>query len=150
MTEGESTPEEQANPEMIVDYEGEANSLSGRSVLTYQAGHDPQTNVPMLRIVRNSGGGMFCKEWAPIEHIDAILAKADPLTGRAFNDVHPGRSINQGSFTLGILKDLGVVQAKEDNTRHHQRVAGTTVLQALATRIAAGVGKKIGRKGTKE
>lgn len=129
--------EEQAAPEMVVDYEGECDSLTGRSVLTFQAGHDPQTNVPMLRIARNSGGGMYAKDWALVEHIDAILAKADPLTGRAFNDVHPGKSINTGSFILAILKDLGVVQAKDDNTRHHERVAGTTVLKALAARIAA-------------
>jgi hypothetical protein len=128
--------EEKACPEMIVDYEGECHSLTERSVLTFQAGRNPEGNVPVLRIARNSGGGMYAKDWAPVEHIDAILEKADPLTGRAFNDVHPGKSINTGSFILAILKDLGVVQAKDDNTRHHERVPGMTVLKALAARIA--------------
>lgn len=123
-------------PQIVVDYEAECDSLTGRSVLTFQAGHHPQSKVPMLRIARNSGRGMFCRGWAPIEHIDAILAKADPVTARTFNDVHPGKSINTGGFILAILKDLGVVQAKDDNTRHHERVAGTTVLKALAARIA--------------
>lgn len=132
----EQQQEEQTAPEIVIDYEAECDSLTGRSVLTFQAGHHPDSNVPMLRIARNSGRGMFCKEWAPIEHIDAVLAKADPVTARTFNDVHPGKSINTGGFILAILKDLGVVQAKDDNTRHHERVAGTTVLKALAARIA--------------
>jgi hypothetical protein len=147
MDETENTTQlEDGVPEIVVDYEAECDSLTARSVLTFQAGHDPKTNQPMLRISRNSGGGMFCKDWAPVELIDAILAKADPLTGRAFNDVHPGRSINQGSFTLAILKDLGVVQAKDDNSRHHERVAGKTVLEALAARIAAANSSKGIRK----
>jgi hypothetical protein len=90
----------------------------------------------MLRIARNSGGGMFCKEWASIELIDAVLDKADPVTARTFNEVHPGRSINTGGFILAILKDLGVVKSKDDNTRHQERVGGTTVLKALAGRLA--------------
>lgn len=129
--------EEQAAHEVVVDYEAEAPSLSGRSDLVFQAGHDPKTNEPKLRIVRNSGGGMFCKDWAPIALIDAILAKADPLTARALNDVHVNRSCNTGGFLLAIVKDLGVVQAKQDNSRHHERVPGATVLQALSARIAA-------------
>jgi hypothetical protein len=125
-----------AEETITIDYEAECESLTGRSVLTFQAGHNRQTNVPMLRIARNSGRGMFCRDWAPVEEIDAILAKADPVTARSLNDVHPGKSINTGGFILAILKHLGVVQAKDDNTRHHERVAGTTVLQALASRIA--------------
>lgn len=134
-TEGQ-IQEEQAVPEIVVDYEGECDSLTGRSVITFQAGRHPLSNVPMLRIARNSGRGMFCKDWVPVEKIDSILATADPVTARAFDAIHPGRSVNGSGFFLAILKDLGVVKAKEDNSRHHERVAGTTVLQALAARIA--------------
>ena len=134
----EATQAEEEAPEMIVDYEGECPSISGRSVLTFQAGHDPQTNEPKLRIVRNSRKGMFARDWASIALIDAILAKADSVTGRTFQDVHPGRSVNSQSFILGIVKDLGVVQPKDDNSRQHERVPGMTVLQALAARIAEG------------
>lgn len=145
---------EEVVPEIVVDYEAECDSLTGRSVLTFQAGHDPQTNEPKLRIARNTGRGMFCRDWAPVENIDAILAKADPLTARVFNEVHPGRSTNTGGFILAILKDLGVVQAKDDNTRHHERVGGATVLQALSARIAeansAEAGSKTRRKGKNE
>jgi hypothetical protein len=137
-------------PDVVVDYEGQSDSLTSRSVLTFLAGHDSKTNEPMLRILRNSGRGMFCRDWAPIALIDTILAKADPVTARTFNDVHPGKSINTGGFILAILKDLGVVQAKDDNTRHHERVAGKTVLEALAARIAAANSSKGSRKSKVE
>jgi hypothetical protein len=152
-TENTTRSDDEA-PEVVVDYHAECDSLTARSVLTFEAGHDPKSNEPMLRISRNSGRGMYCKDWAPISSIDSILAKADPVTARTFNDVHPGKSINTGGFLLAILKDLGVVQPKEDNSRHHERVSGTTVLQALATRIAEAnavdSGSKPRRKGRSE
>lgn len=148
-TENAQQQEEEAAPEMVVDYEAECDSLTGRSVLTFQAGHDPQSNEPKLRIVSNTGKGMFCKDWAPVAHIDAILAKAEPVSARTFNDVHPGKSINTGGFLLAIAKDLGVVKVKEES-RHHERVPGATVLQALSARIAeanaADKGSKTSRK----
>jgi hypothetical protein len=155
MSEVQEQHVEEAAPEIVVDYEAECPSLTGRSVLTFQAGHDPQCNDPKLRIVRNSGRGMFCREWAPVALIDALLAAADPVTARTFHEVHPGKSINTGGFVLAILKDLGVVQPKDDNTRHHERVEGVTVLQALSQRIAEAhadpaTGAKHRRKGKSE
>lgn len=133
----DSDHEDPAPQEMIVDYEAECPSVTGRSILTFQAGRRPddQHNIPHLRISRNSGGGMFCKDWAPIGQIDAVIAKADPVTARSFDEIHPGRSINTGGFLLAIVKDLGVVQPKEDNGRHHELVPGASVLQALSDRI---------------
>jgi hypothetical protein len=145
-----TTPSEDETPEVVVDYRAECDSLTARSVLTFEAGHDPKTNEPMLRIARNSGRGMYCKDWAPIASVDTILAKADPVTARTLNDVHPGKSINTGGFLLAILKDLGVVQAKDDNSRHHERMPGKTVLDALAARIAAANGIKGTRKSKVE
>lgn len=137
--------------EIIVDYEGQCDSLTGRSVLTYQAGRHPESNTPMFRLLRNSGGGMFCRDWAPIAEIDAVLAKADPVTARSLNEVHPGRSTNTGGFLAAVAKDLGVIQAKEDNTRHHELVPGKTMLKALAERIAeAADANKSRRKGKPE
>lgn len=154
--EQDTQQEEQSAPKMIVDYEAECPSVTGRSFLTFQAGRlpDQENPVPHLRISRNSGGGMFCKEWAPIQQIDAIIAKAENVTARTFDEVHPGRSINTGGFILAIVKNLGVVQPKEDNTRHHERVPGMTVLQALSKRIteanAAEDAGKTRRKGKAE
>jgi hypothetical protein len=134
--------EEEAAPEMVVDFDAECHSLTGRSVLTYQAGHDPQTNEPLLRIARNSGKGIFCKDPARVAVIDDLLAKASEVSARTFNDVHPGKSINTGGFILAILRDLGVVQPKEES-RCHERVPGASLQQAIAFKIkeVAALGK---------
>jgi hypothetical protein len=145
----DTQPEEEFVPEVVVNYEAECDSLTSRSVLVFQAGHDPQSNEPKLRIVRNTGKGMFCKDWAPVAHIDAILAKADPVTARTLNDVHPGKSINTGGFLLAILKHLDVVKPKEES-RHHERVPGATVLQALSARIAEANEVKSGSKSPRK
>jgi hypothetical protein len=65
-----------------------------------------------------------------VSKIDALLTKNTELSARTFNEVHPGRSINTGGFILAVLKNLGVVKLKEES-RHHERVPGATLLQAL-------------------
>jgi hypothetical protein len=133
--------------------EGECPSLTGRSQLTFQAARLKGTDSLHLRLAANSGKGMFCKDWAPINRIDAILARANSVTARTFNEVHPGKSINTGGFLLAVLKELGVVQAKEGNTRHHERVASTTVLDVVLARInhaSRAESNKVGRKSKAE
>lgn len=137
MTEANTEQGQEAEaPAVIVEYEAECDSLTGRSSLTFQVGRDPKTNEPMLRIARNSGGGMFCKDWALVSTVDAELAKADPLTARSLQYVHPGKSINTPGFLLAIMKSLQVVKVKEDNTRHHELIAGATLQTKLTERIA--------------
>jgi hypothetical protein len=125
-------------PELVVDYQGVCPSLTGRSVLTFQIGRHPDDvhRSLHLRIARNSGGGMFCKDWASLAAVDEILRNANPVTARSFWALHPGRSINTAGFVLAILKDLGVVQPKNDNTRHHERVSGPTLLEAVHARMS--------------
>jgi hypothetical protein len=146
----ETSQQEEATVEMIVHYEAECPSLTGRSMLTYQLGRDPRDkeNTPLLRISHNSGRGMHFKGWAPVPHIEEILAKATDITARTLNEVHPNRSSNTGGFLVAALKDLGVVQAKEGNTRLHERVPGAGILKAIESRItdAAGAEVKKARK----
>lgn len=151
MTDFEPTPEAPAAEEserIEVLYEGQCPSLTGRSVLSFQLGRDPQSNEPHLRILRNSGKGMWAKSWAAVGHIDAILAKADQVSARTFHDVHPGKSINTGGFILAILKDLGVVRPKE-GSRCHERVPGASLQQAITFKIkeVAALGKTRKPKG---
>lgn len=51
----------------------ECTSVSGRSTLTYAIGRHPDQSLH-LRIVSNSGGGMFCGDWAAGARIDALVA----------------------------------------------------------------------------
>jgi hypothetical protein len=132
--DAQAQEQEEAVPEMVVDYEAECESLTGRSVLTFQIGHEPEGDEPQLRILRNSGKGMFCRDWAPVARIDAILTKADVVSVRILNDVHPGKSINTGGFILAILRELGVVQPKEES-RCHERVPGASLRQAITFKL---------------
>ncbi len=61
-SETETTQENLSPIEAI--YTGECSSLSGQSTLTYAIGRHPEDQSLHLRIATNSGGGMFCDEWA--------------------------------------------------------------------------------------
>lgn len=110
-------------------YTGECPSLSGQSTLTYAIGRHPEDQSLHLRIVANSGGGMFCDEWASGAEIDALVQSSTALISRSMCDLHAGRSINTGGFVLAVLKHLGLVRVNAENSRHHEMVPGTTFEQ---------------------
>ena len=105
---------------------GECPSLSGQSSLTYAIGRNPENHSLHLRIVANTGGGMFCDEWASGADIDALVQSHPFLISRSMCELHAGRSINTGGFVLSILKHLGLVRVNSENSRHHELVPGTT------------------------
>jgi hypothetical protein len=80
-----------------------------------------------LRIVENSGKGMWFDGWASAKDIDAIVKGATELTAKSFHALHPGKSINTGGFVMAVLKDLGLIRANEENTRLHEHVPATTL-----------------------
>lgn len=108
---------------------GECPSLSGQSTLTYAIGRHPEDQSLHLRIVANSGGGMFCDEWASGLAIDALVQSCTVLISRSMCELHAGRSINTGGFVLSVLKHLGLVRVNAENSRHHEMVPGTTFEQ---------------------
>ena len=108
---------------------GECPSLSGQSTLTYAIGRHPEDQSLHLRIVANSGGGMFCDEWASGSAIDALVQSSTVLISRSMCELHAGRSINTGGFVLSVLKHLGLVRVNAENSRHHEMVPGTTFEQ---------------------
>lgn len=105
---------------------GECLSLSGQSTLTYAIGRNPEDQSLHLRIVTNSGGGMFCDEWASGSAIDALVQSSTVLISRSMCELHAGRSINTGGFVLSVLKHLGLVRVNAENSRHYEIVPGTT------------------------
>lgn len=110
-------------------YTGECPSLSGQSTLTYAIGRHPEDQSLHLRIVANTGGGMFCDEWASGTEIDALVQSSTVLISRSMCELHAGRSINTGGFVLSVLKHLGLVRVNAENSRHHELVPGTTFEQ---------------------
>jgi hypothetical protein len=122
-------------------FEGSCLSTSGRSTLTFVIGKHEVTNAWHLRIAGNSGGGMFCDEWASAAAIDEVVKDATALTSRSFDVLHPGRSINTAGFVLAVLKHLGLIRVSADNTRHHRHVVAesfeSVAMAAMDTNSAA-------------
>ena len=110
-------------------YTGECPSLSGQSTLTYAIGRHPEDQSLHLRIVANSGGGMFCDEWASGSAIDALVQSSTVLISRSMCELHAGRSINTGGFVLSVLKHLGLVRVNSENSRHHEMIPDTAFEQ---------------------
>ncbi len=133
--ETETTEENLSHIEAI--YSGECPSLSGQSTLTYAIGRHPEDHSLHLRIVANTGGGMFCDEWASGSAIDALVQSSAVLISRSMCELHAGRSINTGGFVLSILKHLGLVRVNAENSRHHEMVPGTTVDQVALGAMGA-------------
>jgi hypothetical protein len=116
-------------------FTGDCLSISGRSTLTYAVGRHQDTGELHLRIVDNSGKGMWFNGWASASAIDAIVKGATELTAKSFHSLHPGKSINTGGFVLAVLKDLGLIRANEENTRLHEHVPATTFEKVAMVRM---------------
>jgi hypothetical protein len=117
-------------------YQSEVPSLSERSMLGYEVGRHAEAATLHLRIISNSGGGMWCKDWASASDIQSIVIGATDLTAKSFHQLHSGRSINTGGFVASALKDLGVIRANVENSRLHEHVPTTTFEQVVMARIA--------------
>ena len=147
-TSAETEPE--ADPISEI-FSGECPSVSGRSILTYAIGRHKDTGELHLRIVDNSGKGMWFNGWAAAKDIDSIVVGATELTAKSFHALHPGKSINTGGFVMAVLRDLGLIRANEQNTRLHEHVPATTLEKVVMVRmgktIESAPAKSVKRKG---
>ena len=125
--------EPEINPIQTI-YEGQCESLSARSTLTYEIGRHPATGALHLRIVKNSGGGMFCDEWIEARLIDSIVRGATELTSRSFQVLQPGRSINTAGFAIAVLKALALIRDNAENSRLHEHVPTETFEKVVMAR----------------
>ena len=116
-------------------FTGDCPSISGRSTLTYAIGRHKDTGELHLRIVDNSGKGMWFPGWASAKAIDAIVKGQDELTAKSFHSLHPGKSINTSGFVRAVLKDLCLIRANEENTRLHEHVPATTFEKVAMVRM---------------
>jgi hypothetical protein len=127
-------------------FEAECPSLSGRSQLTFQVARLKDGDGALhIRLWKNTGKGVFCKDWVAVTEVDALVASSQDLSARTFLPLWPGKSINNGGFLLAVLKDLGLVQLASDESRRHVSVLGATLLATLQARIGADKAKKKGR-----
>lgn len=88
-------------------------SLSGRSNLTYQLASKGEDIH--LRIVANSAGGLFSKEWLSL---DQVKISADvPFTVSSLHNIFKGKSVNTSSFFLAILRAECLIKNNEEKSR---------------------------------
>jgi hypothetical protein len=147
----EFAPEEVVDPIEVI-CTGESQSLSGRSVLTWAIGRHTEDGTLHLAITGNSGGGMWCRDWASASEIQSIAIGAEGLTAKSFHALHPGKSVNTGGFVLAVLKDLGLIRPNSQNGRVHEHTPTTTLQQLVMARIAQSLEQeaKPGRRKFKE
>ena len=143
MTEIENQAEVAAEIDPIETiFQGECQSLSGRSNLTFEIGRHTEDATGHLRISDNSGKGMTCKDWASASAIQEVVLGEGELTAKSFHVLHPGKSINTGGFILAVLKDLGLIRANEENTRLHEHVPTTTFEKVAMARMGQSMEQK--------
>lgn len=149
MSEIESVTNEaetQPEPDPIeVIYQGECESLSGRSTLTYAIGRHPDGTLH-LRITDNTGGGMYCDEWIPGTEIDAVVIGHTELTSRSFQVLKPGRSTNTAGFVMAAIKSLGLIKTNDENTRLQTHVITETLEKVVMARLGQASPKGVRRK----
>ena len=129
------TNEAETEPDPIeVIYQGECESLSGRSTLTYAVGRHPDGSLH-FRVLGNTGGGMFCDNWIPGTEIDAVVIGHSELTSRSFQVLKPGRSTNTAGFVMAAIKSLGLIKTNDENTRLQTHVITETLEKVVMARL---------------
>ena len=136
MTEIDTETTHEIDPIEVI-YTGECSSLSERSILTYAIGRHAEDGTLHLAITGNSGGGMWCKDWASASAIQDVVLGETGLTAKSFHCIHPGKSVNSGGFLAAVLKDLGLIRANAENSRLHEHVPTTTYESVAMARIQA-------------
>lgn len=135
---------EQVSDPIEAVFRGDCLSLTERSSLTFEIGRHSEFQTLHLRLISNTGGGMFCNDWASATALDEVVKGAQPLTAKVLRAVHPGRSVNTAGFLLAVLKHLGMARVNEENTRLHEHVPTTSFDQVA---MAAMQNMPSGRKG---
>jgi hypothetical protein len=124
-------------------FQGECLSLSGRSTLTYAIGRHTEDGSLHLAITGNSGGGMWCTDWASASAIQDVVLGVSGLTAKSFHVLHTGRSINTGGFIQAAVRDIGLIRVNSENSRLHEHTPTTTFEQVAMARIAEASGQVV-------
>ena len=102
----------------------QCDSLSGKSKLNYEFGLLAEKGV-QFRIVSNSGGGMFWKDWISMEEVFTVLASpevSEAISATVFKVIFAGRSINTQSFLMAALRNEGVIRPHSTKPRGYEVV----------------------------
>lgn len=127
-------------------------SLSGKSTLTYQIGCIAESDI-QFRIVANTGGGFFSKEWIALNAIfQAFDKKATdkPIVSLLLYPLFQGKSLNTPAFLLAVLKQEGLVNPLEDNPKHYEQLPSDAFMAEVEKLMQTAIDPKAdGSKKTK-
>jgi hypothetical protein len=132
----------------------ECDSLSRMSKLTYEFGVSGEAEV-VMRIVGNSGSGMFSNDWVSTREVLNILRVPlyqESVASVAFRPLYVGKSINTPSFLMAALRNEEVITPHPTNRRGYQVTAVSAFEERLAGLLgegaqAVGPAKKASGKG---
>ena len=97
-------------------------TCSGKATLTYHFGCNDD-KLAHIRIVANSGGGLFSDEWVKLADIQAALNGAPlPVTSFPLIKLFIGKSVNTPGFLLAVLKHEGLVKLLEGKIRGYEKL----------------------------
>ena len=108
-------------------------SLSGKSTLTYHIGCNSESDI-QFRIVNNTGGGFFSKEWIPLNVIFQAFDKKDadkPIISLLLYPLFQGKSLNTPAFLLAVLRQEGLVCQLQDHPKHYERLPSDTFMTEI-------------------
>ncbi|MDP3609453.1 MAG: hypothetical protein U1D41_14595 [Nitrosomonas sp.] len=131
-------------PSIRIIKEATCPSLSGKSTLTYHIGCNSESDI-LLRVVDNTGGGFFSKEWVPLNAIfQAFDKKAvdKPIVSLLLYPLFQGKSLNTPAFLLAVLKQEGLVSPLEDNPKHYERLPSEAFMAEIGKLIESKVDLK--------
>lgn len=120
-------------------------SLSGKSTLTYHIGCNSESDI-QFRIVNNTGGGFFSKEWVSLNTIFQTFDKkaADkPIKSLLLYPLFQGKSLNTPAFLLAVLKQEGLVSPVEDHPKHYEQLPSEAFMAEIGKLTQSKVDLKI-------
>lgn len=119
-------------------------SLSGKSTLTYHIGCNSESDI-QFRIVNNTGGGFFSKEWLSLNTIFQTFDKKavdKPIISLLLYPLFQGKSLNTPAFLLAVLKQEGLVSPVEDHPKHYERLPSEAFMAEIEKLIQSKVDLK--------
>ncbi|MER2513539.1 MAG: hypothetical protein ABTQ25_14165 [Nitrosomonas ureae] len=127
-------------------------SLSGKSTLTYQIGCTAESDIH-FRIVANTGGGFFSKEWIALNAIlQAFEKKATDksIVSLLLYPLFQGKSLNTPAFLLAALKQEGLVIPLDENPKHYTQLPSDAFMAEVEKLMQTAIDPKAdGSKKTK-
>lgn len=108
-------------------------SLSGKSTLSYNIGHDTAGQT-QIQVFANTGGGYLNDDFIALLEIQAELQKQPKsITSGSLRCLYPSKSNNSPGFLLAVLKHVGLVQVSQSNPRCYELCSDAPFLAEVAT-----------------